>query len=83
MLGFLIDPEEFEVKPAINRLFLLTEFLETKNYEKKFISSSIETKVVLFSGDGIQTVFSVGETIGVLFFVAVNGLIQDQDIDYY
>lgn len=83
MLGFLIDPEEFEVKPAISRLFLLTEFLETKNYEKKFISSSIETKVVLFSGDGIQTVFSVGETIGVLFFVAVNGLIQDRDIDYY
>ena len=30
MLGFLIDPEEFEVKPAVNRLFLMTEFLETK-----------------------------------------------------
>lgn len=83
MLGFLIDPDEFEVKPAISRLFLLNEFLETKNYEKKFISSSIETKVVTFSADGIQTVFGVGETIGVLFFVAVNGLIQDQDIDYY
>lgn len=83
MLGFLIDPEEFEVKPAVNRLFLMTEFLETKNYEKKFIPSSIETKVVTFDGDGIQTVFSVGETIGVLFFVAVNGLIQDRDIDYY
>ena len=83
LLGFLIDSDEFEVKPAINRLFLLNEFLETKNYEKKFIASSIETKVVTFSGDGIQTVFSVGETIGVLFFVAVNGLIQDKDIDYF
>lgn len=83
MLGFLIDPEEFEVKPAISRLFLLNEFLDTKNYEKKFISSSIETKVVTFSADGTQTVFGVGETIGVLFFVSVNGLIQDQDIDYY
>lgn len=83
MLGFLIDPEEFEVKPAVSRLFLLNEFLETKNYEKKFIPSSIETKVATFPGDGIQTVFSVGETIGVLFFVAINGLIQDRDIDYY
>ena len=32
MLGFLIDPEEFEVKPAINRLFLMNEFMDTKNY---------------------------------------------------
>ena len=83
MLGFLIDPEEFEVKPAINRLFLLTEFLNTKNYSKKSIYSDIEIKVVLFEGDGIQTDFSVGESIGVLFFVAINGLIQDKDVDYY
>jgi hypothetical protein len=83
MLGFLIDPDEFEVKPAVNRLFLLTEFLETKNYEKKFISSSIEVKVVTFNADGTQTAFSVGETIGQLFFVAVNGLVQDRDVDYY
>jgi hypothetical protein len=83
MLGFLIDSDEFEVKPAISRLFLLNEFLETKNYQKRYIPSSIETKVVLFSGDGLQTVFSVGEMIGVLFFVAINGLIQDRDIDYF
>ena len=83
MLGFLIDPEEFEVKPAINRLFLLTEFLRTKNYSKKSIYSNIEIKVVLFEGDGIQTDFSVGESIGVLFFAAINGLIQDKDVDYY
>jgi len=83
MLGFLIDPEEFEVKPAVNRLFLLNEFLETKNYEKKYIPSSIEVKVATFTGDGVQTVFGVGEMIGVLFFVAVNGLLQDRNIDYF
>ncbi len=83
MLGFLIDPEEFEVKPAINRLFLLTEFLTTKNHSKKSIFSSIEIKVALFDGDGIQTTFSVGESIGVLFFAAINGLVHDQDVDYY
>ena len=83
MLGFLIDPEEFEITPAVSRLFLLNEFLATKNYEKKFIASSIVTKVATFSADGIQTVFSVGETIGVLFFVSENGLILDRNIDYY
>ena len=83
MLGFLIDPEEFEVKPAINRLFLLNEFLETKNYSKKTISKSIEIKNTTFIADGLTTIFSVGETIGFLFFVSVNGLIQQRGIDYY
>jgi len=83
MLGFLIDPEEFEVKPAISRLLLLNEFMSTKNYQKKFINKSIEIKVVTFLADGMQTSFSVGETIGFLFFVAVNGLIQERDIHYY
>jgi hypothetical protein len=83
MLGFLIDSEEFEVKPAVNRLFLLTEFIQTKNYEKKFLNKSIETKNVTFVADGSQTVFSVGETIGFLFFVSVNGIIQERDTHYY
>ena len=83
MLGLLIDPEEFEVKPAIKRALLLTEFLDTKNYSRKSIYSDIEIKVTVFEGDGIQTIFSVGESIGVLFFVAINGLVQDQDVDYY
>ena len=83
MLGFLIDADEFEVKPAVNRLLLVSEFVETKNYEKKFFSSSIETKVVTYLADGIQTVFGVGEMIRVLFFVSIDGLIQDQDIHYF
>ena len=83
MLGFLIDPEEFVVKPAINRLLLLTEFLETKNYSKKFLPSSIDIKVATFEADGNQSIFSVGEAISKLFFVTINGLIQYQDQDYY
>jgi hypothetical protein len=83
MLGFLIDPEEFEVKPAVNRLFLLSEFMATKNYSMKTISRSIEIKTATFIADGLTTVFSVGETIGFLFFVAINGLVQQRNIDYY
>lgn len=83
MLGFLIDSEEFEVKPAVNRLLLLNEFLQTKNFSTKTISRSIEVKNTTFISDGLTTVFSVGEMIGFLFFVSVNGLIQQRNIDYY
>jgi len=83
MLGFLIDSEEFEVKPAINRAIMLYEFLDTKNYTKKYENKSIEIITATFTGDGSQTTFNVGESIGELFFVAINGQLQQKDIDYY
>ena len=83
MLGFLIDSEEFEVKPAISRVFLLNEFVETNRIQKRFYNKSIETKTAIFNGDGYQTIFSVGESIGFLFYVAINGLIQEKDVHYY
>jgi hypothetical protein len=84
MMGFLIDSEEFEVKPAISRLFLLNEFISSNNYQKKFIPKSIiDITIVTFIGDGMQTQFSVGESIGILFNVSINGLIQERDDSYF
>ncbi len=83
MLGFLIDSEEFEVKPAISRFFLLNEFITSSNIEKKFINKVIDIKIATFNADGMQTQFSVGETISVLFSVAINGLLQVKGDDYY
>jgi hypothetical protein len=83
MLGFLIDSEEFEVKPAVSRMFLLNEFIQNKGYQKKFINKTIDITVITFPGDGLQTTYSVGESIGFLFNVSVNGLIQERDVDYY
>jgi hypothetical protein len=83
MMGFLIDSEEFEVKPAINRLFLISEFLSPKKYSTTTMSKSIDVKNATFTADGLTTVFSVGEMIGVLFFVSINGLVQQRGIDYY
>jgi hypothetical protein len=34
--GLLIDSEEFEVKPAINRMIMLTEVNTTKDFDKQF-----------------------------------------------
>lgn len=83
MLGFLIDDEEFEVKPAISRMFLLNEFIASNNFAKKYINKTIEITIGTFTADGVQTVFSVGESINVLFTVAINGLVQVRDVDYY
>lgn len=83
MLGFLIDSEEFEVKPAINRFFLLNEFIQSNNYQKKYVSKNIDITIVTFIADGMQTSFSVGESIGILFNVGVNGLLQVRDLHYF
>lgn len=83
LLGFLIDEQEFEVKPAVSRLFLMNEFIASVNYEKKYLTKNLEISVATFTADGVQTVFSVGETIGILFNVSINGLIQERDVDFY
>ena len=83
MLGFLIDSEEFEVKPAVSRMFLMNEFIQPKNFEKKYINKTIDITVATFTADGIQTAFSVGESIGILFNVLINGLVQEKDVDYF
>lgn len=83
MMGYLIDPEEFEIKPAIDRIFLLNEFTTGQNYQKKYINKSIDITVATFNGNDTQTQFSVGESITILFNVMINGLIQKKDEDYY
>ena len=83
MLGFLIDSEEFEVKPAINRFFLMNEFAKEGVGRKKYVSKVIDITVMSFIGDGLQTQFSVGESIGTLFSVTINGLLQEKGVDYF
>ena len=83
LLGFLIDEEEFEVKPAVSRLFLMNEFIKSNNYEKKFMTKNVEITIAKYTADGTNTVFSVGETIGILFTVEINGIVQTRDDDYY
>lgn len=83
LLGFLIDEEEFEVKPAISRFFLLNEFIKSSNVKKTTINKLIEMTVATFIADGMQTQFSVGESIGILFSVSINGLNQERDTDFF
>jgi hypothetical protein len=83
MLGFLIDSDDFEIKPAISRFFLLNEFAREGAPRKKYINNTVDVTIITFPADGLQTSFSVGESIGILFNVSVNGLMQERDTDYY
>jgi hypothetical protein len=83
MLGFLIDSDDFEIKPAISRLFLLNEFAREGAPRKKYINNTVDVTVLTLPADGMQTAFSVGEGIGILFNVSVNGLMQERNTDYY
>jgi hypothetical protein len=83
MLGFLIDSEEFEVKPAISRMFIMQEFEELPKIVKTSVQNIDEIFVTSIVADGIQTSFSVGETIAILVSVSINGVVQIKDVDYY
>jgi len=83
LLGFLIDSEEFEVKPAINRSVILTEFVDTKSVSKKVVQKNIDIIISTSIADGIKTVFGVGESMTILFNVAINGLVQQLGVDYF
>jgi hypothetical protein len=84
MLGYLIDSEEFEVKPAINRLFTMFEFIKDnpKFGVKKFVNSNEIIQTVNLVGDGLQSVFDVGESIGTLFGVYINDVLQTKNVNY-
>ena len=83
LMGYLLDSEEFEVKPAISRLFTVYEFVkDNPKYGQKVVSKDSLTTTVNFGADGIQSVFSVGESIGVLYGVYVNNQLQTQDTNF-
>jgi hypothetical protein len=82
MLGFLIDSDEFEVKPAISRAFIVNESLGGATFKKKYVNKSVDIVISTIIAGENQTIFTVGESITVLFNVAINGIVQEKDIHY-
>jgi hypothetical protein len=82
MLGFLIDSDEFEVKPAISRAFLVNESLGGNSFTKKYMGKTVDVKLSTIIANGTSTTYSVGENITVLFNVSINGIVQEKDVHY-
>jgi len=83
MLGFLIDSDEFEVKPAISRAILTDEIIVEGRPNKSIKQTIIDISMASFTGNNSQIIFSVGEPIGILFNITINGLTQMEGVDYF
>ena len=82
MLGFLIDSDEFEVKPAITRAFIVNESLGGATFKRTYISKTIDVVISTIVAGENQTTFTVGESINILFNVGINGIVQIKDVHY-
>lgn len=82
MLGLLIDHEEFEVKPAISRSLLMSEFIVDSPVKKTTKSGGIDINTISFIANGTQTIFSVGEPMTNIFNVYINGETITQNVNY-
>jgi hypothetical protein len=84
LVGYLMDSDEFQVKPAVSRLFTMVEFIKDnpKYGRAKSVSKDSLVQTTSIFADGEQSVFNVGESIGTLFGVYINGQLQTKDVNY-
>lgn len=82
MLGLLIDPEEFEVKPAISRALLVNELLVTPKGKKSARTKAVQLTTVSFVANGIYSTYNISEKITLLFYITINGLLQEENVDF-
>ena len=84
LIGYLMDSDEFQVKPAVSRLFTMVEFIKDnpKYGRAKNISKDNLVQTANLFADGLQSVYNVGESMGTLFGVYINGQLQTKDVNY-
>lgn len=85
--GFLIDDEEFEVTPAIDRTLIMTELIAdvkgpSSGVMTKVIKNNVEVTTEKFLSDGVTTTYKTQKKINNLFYVELNGLVLVKDVDY-
>lgn len=85
--GFLIDDEEFEVTPAIDRTLIMSELMSdikgpSSSKIQKVIKNNIEVITEKFLGDGITTTYKTQKKVNNLFYVELNGLVLILGEDY-
>lgn len=83
MLGLIVDEEEFEVAPGIDRTILLSEIIGEKQTQKTELNKSIDIHKIILTANGDTIKFSTGEKISELLLVTINGLVQEENINFY
>ena len=84
--GFLIDEDEFEVTPAVDRTMVVMESMDSIGSTRKIskvIKNNVEVYTERFIADGLTTTFKTSKKINNLLYVDLNGLVQQPGVDYY
>jgi hypothetical protein len=76
MEGILIDEDEFEIKPAVNRMLIKFDFMKSDTTKVKKIFNGVEVSSITLKADGLKTVFNVGQPIGILLAVMIDGQVK-------
>lgn len=58
------------------------EFIKDTDNNRKFVNKAVNIVTISRVANGTQTEFSVGESIGTLFSVSINGLAQQRDLHF-
>lgn len=83
MLGYLVDSDEFEVVPAINKVLLVNEFIEEKKIKYNNVNDAYNIEQIIFNGDNITKNYTVKKKILNLFYITKNNLLLTKDVDYF
>jgi hypothetical protein len=83
MEGMLIDENEFEIKPAINRAVITTEIMKDPVQKSRVFFEGVDVVTTTLQGDGSRTLFNVGQKIGLLMGVSVDGIPQVRGTDFF
>jgi len=83
MLGYLIDSDEFEVVPAINKLLVVNEFISEKRIKHNTINEIYGVDEISFNGDNTNKTYSLSKKITNLYYITKNNILLTKDTDYY
>lgn len=83
LLGFIMNENEFEIKPLVDKFLVFTNIVTEKKLDRKTYNKNINVNIVNFTGNGTKSTFSVGEIIKLLYYVSLNGLVLQQNVDYF
>lgn len=83
MLGYLIDADEFEVVPAINKLLVVNEFISEKRIKHNTINEIYGVDEISFNGDNTNKTYNLSKKITNLYYITKNNILLTKDTDYY
>lgn len=81
MLGYLVDSDEFEKIPAINKILVVTEFINEKKIKSNNINQFYNINEISINGNNNYS-YQLPNKIINLFYLTKNNILLTKDVDY-